>query len=145
MLFLPRAFTDLMLLAGLLQPPLLPPAAAGRKEQARTPRAVAKGGRPLHSHQHVSSSRSCNSPDAPRDLVVCSQRTPAHRQVDGQIANHITCSANALHATITLCCSALEWRAKIVCLQHLISSTGHYTGRSACNTPGAHADAGDRA
>ena len=45
----------------LLQAPLLPPL-AGRKEQARTPRAPAKGGRPLHSQQHVSSSRSCNSP-----------------------------------------------------------------------------------
>src|SRR6266516_5737193 len=46
---------------GLLHPPLLPPAAAGRKEEARTPRAPAKGWRPLHSHQHASSSRSLAS------------------------------------------------------------------------------------
>src|SRR5260370_21240835 len=40
-----------------------PPAAAERKDEARTPRAPAKGCRPLHSHQHASSSQSCNSPD----------------------------------------------------------------------------------
>src|SRR5258708_7493069 len=48
--------------SGLLQTPFLPPAAAGRRDEARTPRAPAKGCRPLHSHTHASSSRSCTSP-----------------------------------------------------------------------------------
>src|SRR5258708_7307461 len=49
--------------SGLLQTPFFPPPAAGRKDEARTPRALAKGCRPLHSYPHASSSRSCNSPD----------------------------------------------------------------------------------
>src|SRR5216683_4695729 len=68
--------------SGLLQTPFLPPPAAGRKDEARTPRAPAKGCRPLHSHQRASSSRSCNSPVSP----VQPRRLLTHAKLKQDIA-----------------------------------------------------------
>src|SRR6266852_2336721 len=62
--------------------PFLPPAAAGRKDEARTPRAPAKGCRPLHSYKHASSSRSCNSPVSP----VQPRRLLTHAKLKQDIA-----------------------------------------------------------
>src|SRR5260370_14379000 len=48
--------------AGLLQTPFLPPAAAGRHDEASTPRASAKVCLPLHSYHQSWYSQYCNNP-----------------------------------------------------------------------------------
>jgi hypothetical protein len=60
------------LFPGLLQRPCLPPAAAGKGEEARTPRAPARGGRPLPPRFFLTLQQPCFSSRA----IYCSCFSP---------------------------------------------------------------------